>query len=147
MRAPYPPPPPPPPPLHPPPPPPSKCVNCDGAHPLSSKECNVSNMEKEMQKAKTEKKMSYHDARKYAWESSSWLIAGVKPFLASVAAKKMAASGLCDNPVRSKAPAVKGTQTATQTTVTPQQTPTEASQARQGRSSANKERARARACV
>ena len=42
-----------------------------------------------------------------------------------------------ENPVRPKTPLPKGTQTETQTS-TPQQTPTKASQARPGRSSANK---------
>ena len=91
-----------------------------------------------------EKKWSYHDARKFLQETSSWLLPGAKPLLASVAAKQMVSCAVqtdvtwvkSDNPVRPKAPPLKGTQAGTQTS-TPQQTPTKASQARPGRSSAN----------
>ena len=132
------PPPPPLPPLHP------KCVNCEGAHPSSSKECDVWKKEKDIQKVKTEKKCSYPDALKIVQETNSWL-PGAKPLFASVAAKQMVSCAVqtditwvkSDNPVRPKTPQPKGTQAGTQTS-TPQQTPTKASQARPGRSSANK---------
>ena len=41
-----------------------KCVNCDESHPSSSKQCNVWLKEKEIQKLKVEKHLSYPDARK-----------------------------------------------------------------------------------
>ena len=101
--------------------------------------------EKEIQKVKTEKKCSYPDARKIVQETNSWLLPGAKPLFASVAAKKMVSCAVqtditwvkSDNPMSPKTPPPKGTQAGTQTS-TPQQTPTKASQARPGRSSANK---------
>ena len=68
---------------------------------------------------------------------NSWLLPGAKPLFASVAAKQIVFCAVqtditwvkSDNPVRPKTPPPK---------VTPQQTPTKASQARPGRSSANK---------
>ena len=130
------------PPLLPPPPPP-KCVNCEGAHPSSSKDCNVWKKEKQIQKVKTEKKISYPDARKIVQETNSWLLPGAKPLFASVAAKQMVSCAIktditwvkSDNRVRQKTPPPKGTQTGTQTS-TPQQTPTKASQARPGQEEA-----------
>ena len=97
---------------------------------------------------KTERKISYPDARKIVQETSSWSLPGAKPLFASVAAKQMVSCAVqtditwvkSDNPVRPKTPPPKGTQgtqIGTQTS-TPQQTPTKASQARPGRSSANK---------
>ena len=127
------------------PPPHTKCVNCEGAHPSSSKDCDVWKKEKHIQKVKTERKISYPDAREIVQETSSWLLPGAKPLFASVAAKQMVFCAVqtditwvkSENPVRPKTPPPKGTQTGTQTS-TPQQTPTKASQARPGRSSANK---------
>ena len=127
------------------PPPSPKCVNCEGAHPSSSKDCDVWKKEKHIHKVKTERKISYPDARKIVQETSSWLLPGVKPLFASVAAKQMVSCAVqtgitwvkSENPVRPKTPPPKGTQTGTQTS-THQQTPTKASQARPGRSSANK---------
>ena len=100
--------------------------------------------EKDIQKVKTEKKCSYPDALKIVQETNSWL-PDAKPLFASVAAKQMVSCAVqtditwvkSDNPVRTKTPQPKGTQPGTQTS-TPQQTPTKASQARPGRSSANK---------
>ena len=120
------------------------CANCEGAHPSSSKDCNVWKRGKEIRKVKTEKKCSYPDARKLVQETNSWLLPGAKPLFASVAAKRMAFCAVqtnvtwvkSDNPVRPKTPPPKGTQAGTQTS-TPQQAPTKASQARRGRSSAN----------
>ena len=122
-----------------------KCVNCEGAHPSSSKDCDVWKTEKQIQKVKTERKISYPDARKIVQETNSWLLPGAKPLFASVAAKQMVSCAVqtditwvkSDNPVRPKTPPPKETQAGTQTS-TPQQTPTKASQARPGRSSANK---------
>ena len=73
------------------------------------------------------------------------MLPGAKPLFASVAAKQMVSCAVqtditwvkSDNPVRPKTPPPKETQAGTQTS-TPQQTPTKASQARPGRSSANK---------
>ena len=101
--------------------------------------------EKQIQKVKTERKLSYPDARKIVQETSSWLLSGAKPLFASVAAKQMVSCVVqtditwvkSDNPARPKTPPSKETQAGTQTS-TPQQTPTKASQARPGRSSANK---------
>ena len=73
----------------PPPPPRPKCVNCKGAHPSSSKDCNVWKKEKHIQKVKTERKISYPDARKIVQETSSWLLPGAKPLFALVVAKQM----------------------------------------------------------
>ena len=92
-----------------------------------------------------QRKISYPDARKIVQETNSWLLPGAKPFFASVAAKQMVYCAVqtditwvkSDNPVRPKTPPPKETQAGTQTS-TPQQTPTKASQARPGRSSANK---------
>ena len=128
-----------------PPPPPPKCVNCEGAHPSSSKDCEVCKKEKHIQKVKTEKKISYPDARKIVQETGSWLLPGAKPLFASVAAKQVVSCAVqtginwvkSENPVRPKTPPPKESQTGTQTS-TPQQTPTKASQARPGSSSANK---------
>ena len=124
---------------------PPMCVNCKGAHPSSSKDCNVWKKEKQIQQVKTERKISYPDARRIVQETSSWLLPGAKPLFASVAAKQMVSCAVqtditwvkSDNPVRPKPPQSKETQAGTQTS-TPQQTPTKASQARPGRSSANK---------
>ena len=71
--------------------------------------------------------------------------AGAKSLFASVAAKQMVSCAVqtditwvkSENPVRPKTPPPKGMQTGTQTS-TPQKTPTKSSQARPGRSSANK---------
>ena len=101
--------------------------------------------EKQIQKLKTEKKISHPDAPKIVQETSSWSLPGAKPLFGSVAAKQMVSCGVqtdiswvkSENPVRPKTPPPKRTQTGTQTS-TPQQTPTKASQARPGRSSANK---------
>ena len=41
-----------------------KCVNCNNNHPSSSKQCSVWLKEKEIQKLKVEKRLSYPDARK-----------------------------------------------------------------------------------
>ena len=125
------------------PPPPPKCVNCKGAHPSSSKDCDMWKKEKQIQKVKTERKISYPDARKIVQETNSWLLRGAKPLFASVTAKQMVSCAAqtditwvkSDNPVRSKTPPPKETQAGTQTST---QTPTKASQARPGRSSANK---------
>ena len=125
---------------------PSKCVNCEGAHPSSSKDCDVWKKEKQIQKVKTEREISYPDARKIVQEANSWLLPGAKPLFASVAAKQMMSCAVqtditwvkSDNPVRPKTPPPKETQAGTQTS-TPQQTPTKASQGRPGRSSANKD--------
>ena len=100
---------------------------------------------KHIQKVKTEKKISCPDARKIVLETSSWLLPGATPLFASVAAKQMVSCAVqtditwvkSENPVRPKTLPPKGMQTGTQTS-TPQQTPTKASQARPGRSSANK---------
>ena len=100
--------------------------------------------EKQIQQVKTERKISYPDARRIVQETSSWSLPGAKPLFASVAAKQMVSCAVqtditwvkSDNPVRPKPPS-KETQAGTQTS-TPQQTPTKASQARPGRSSANK---------
>ena len=124
---------------------PPKCMNCEGAHPSSSKDCDVWKKEKQIQKVKTEKKISYPDAQKIVQETNSWLLPGEKPLFASVAAKQIVSCAVqtditwvkSENPVRPKTPPPKGTQTGAQTG-TPQQTPTKASQARPGRSSANK---------
>ena len=102
--------------------------------------------EKQIQKVKTERKISYRDARKIVQETNSWLLPGAKPLFASVATKQMVSCAVQtdktwvkpDNPVRPKTPPPKETQAGTQTS-TPQQTPTKASQARPGRSSANKD--------
>ena len=99
------------------PPPHPKCVNCEGAHPSSSKECDVWKKEKDIQKVKTEKKCSYPDALKIVQETNSWL-PGAKPLFASVAAKQMVSCAVqtditwvkSDNPVRPKTPQPKGTQ-------------------------------------
>ena len=48
----------------------------------------MENEKKEIQRVKTEM-MSYPDASKHVWETSSWLMAGAKPVFASVVAKKM----------------------------------------------------------
>ena len=120
------------------PPPSPKCVNCEGAHPSSSKDCDEWKKEKQIQ-------ISYSDARKIVQETNSWLLNGAKPLFASVAAKQMVFCAVqtditwvkFDNPVRPKSPPPKDTQAGTQTS-TPQKTPTKASQARPGRSSANK---------
>ena len=101
--------------------------------------------EKHIQKVKTEMKISYPDVQKIVQETNSWLLPGAKPLFASVAAKQMVSCAVqtditwvkSENPMRPKTPPPKGTQTGTQTS-TPQQTPTKASQARPGRSSANK---------
>ena len=100
--------------------------------------------EKQIQQVKTERKISDPDARRIVQETSSWSLPGAKPLFASVAAKQMVSCAVqtditwvkSDNPVRPKPPPSKETQAGTQTT--PQQTPTKASQARPGRSSANK---------
>ena len=123
---------------------PPKCVNCKGAHPSSSKDCDVWKKEKQIQQVKTERKISYPDARRIVQETSSWSLPGAKPLFASVAAKQVVSCAVqtditwvkSENPVRPKPPPSKETQAGTQTT--PQQTPTKASQARPGRSSANK---------
>ena len=120
-------------------------MNCKGAHPSSSKDCGVWKKEKQIQQVKTERKISYPDARRIVQETSSWSLPGAKPLFASVAAKQMVSCAVqtditwvkSDNPVRPKPPPSKETQAGTQTN-TPQQTPTKASQARPGRSSANK---------
>ena len=125
--------------------PPPKCLNCEGAHPSSSKDCDVWKKEKQIQQVKTERKISYPDARRIVQETNSWLLPGAKTLFASVAAKQMVSCAVqtditwakSDNPVRPKTPPPKETQAGTQTS-TPQQTPTKASQARPGRSSANK---------
>ena len=101
--------------------------------------------EKQIQKVKTERKISYPDARKIVQETNSWLLPGAKPLFVSVAAKQMVSCAVqtditwvkSDNPVRPKTPPPKETQAGMQTS-TPKQTPTKASQARPGRSSANK---------
>ena len=124
---------------------PPKCMNCEGEHPSSSKDCDVWKKEKQIQQVKTERKISYPDARKIVQETNSWLLPGAKPLFASVAAKQMVSCAVqtdiiwvkSDNPVRPKTPPPKETQAGTQTS-TSQQTPTKASQARPGRSSANK---------
>ena len=129
----------------PPPPPPPQCVNCEGAHPSSSKDCDVWKKEKQIQKVKTERKISYPDARKIVQETTLGCCLAQNLFFASVAAKQMVYCAVqtditwvkTDNPVRPKTPPPKETQAGTQTS-TPQQTPTKASQARPGRSSANK---------
>ena len=92
-------------------------MNCEGAHPSSSKECDVWKKEKDIQKVKTEKKCSYPDALKIVQETNSWL-PGAKPLFASVAAKQMVSCAVqtditrvkSDNPVRPKTPQPKGTQ-------------------------------------
>ena len=92
-----------------------------------------------------EKTWSCPDAWKFVQETISWLLPGAELLFASVAVKQMVSCAAqtdvtwvrTDNPVRPKAPPAKGTQTGTQTS-TPQHTPTKASQARPGRSSANK---------
>ena len=124
---------------------PPKCVNCEGAHPSSSKDCYMWKKEKQIQQVKTERKISYPDARRLVQETNSWLLPGAKPLFASDAAKQMVSCAVqtditwvkSDNPVRPKTPTPKETQAGTQTS-TPHQTPTKASQARPGRSSANK---------
>ena len=68
---------------------PPKCVNCKGAHPSSSKDCDVWKKEKQIQQVKTERKISYPDARRIVQETNSWLLPGAKPLFASVAAKQM----------------------------------------------------------
>ena len=111
----------------------------------SSKDCDVWKKEKQIQKVKTERKISYPDARKIVHETSSWLLPGAKPLFASVAAKQMVSCAVQTDITWVKSGwwslwphrIVKGTQAGTQTS-TPQQTPTKASQARPGRSSANK---------
>ena len=93
--------------------------------------------EKQIQQVKTERKISYPDARKIVQETSSWSLPGAKPLFASVAAKQMVSCAVqtditwvkSENPVRPKPPPSKETQAGT---------PTKASQARPGRSSANK---------
>ena len=100
--------------------------------------------EKQIQQVKTERKISYPDARRIVQETSSWSPPGAKPLFALVATKQMVSCAVqtnitwvkSDNPVRPKPPPSKETQAGTQTT--PQQTPMKASQARPGRSSANK---------
>ena len=99
--------------------------------------------EKHIQKVKTERKISYPDAREIVQEAGSWLLPGAKPLFASVAAKQVVSCAVqtditwvkSENPVRPKTPPPKGTQTGTQTS-TPQQTPTKASQARPGQEEA-----------
>ena len=101
--------------------------------------------EKQIQQVKTERKISYPDARRIVQEASSWSLPGAKPLFASVTAKQMVSCAVqtditwvkSDNPVRPKPPPSKETRAGTQTS-TPQQTRTKASQARPGRSSANK---------
>ena len=120
-------------------------MNCEEAHPSSSKDCDVWKKEKQIQKVKTEREISYPDARKIVQETGSWLLPGTKPLFALVAAKQMVSCAVqtditwvkSENPVRPKTLPPKGTQKGTQTS-TPQQTPTKASQARPGRSSSNK---------
>ena len=98
--------------------------------------------EKQIQQVKTERKISYPDARRIVQETSSWSLPGAKPLFASVAAKQMVSCAVqtditwvkSDNPVRPKPPS-KETQAGTQTS-TPQQTPTKASQARPGQEEA-----------
>ena len=46
-------------------------MNCEGAHPSSSKDCDVWKKEKQIQKVKTERKMSYPDGRKIVQETGS----------------------------------------------------------------------------
>ena len=68
--------------------------------------------EKQIQKVKTERKISYPDARKIVQETNSWLLPGAKPLFASVAAKQMVSCAAqtditwvkSDNPVRPKTP-------------------------------------------
>ena len=95
-------------------------------------------------KGENREKWSYPDAWTFV-KINSWLLPGAKPLFVSVAAKQMVSCAVqpdvtwvkSDNPVRPKAPPPKGTEAGTQTS-TPQQTPTKAYQARQGRSSANR---------
>ena len=68
---------------------PTKCVNCEGAHPSSTKDCNMWKLEKEIGKVKTEEECSYPDARKLVQETNSCLLPGAKPLFVSVAAKQM----------------------------------------------------------
>ena len=71
--------------------------------------------EKQIQRVKTERKISYPDARRIVQETSSWLLPGAKPLFASVAAKQMVSCAVqtditwvkSDNPVRPKPPPSK----------------------------------------
>ena len=141
---------------------PPKCVNCEGDHASSSKDCNVWKREKEIQTVKTEKKLSYPDARKAVLGTNAWSLPDANRQYASVAAKQMVSCSVqtdvtwlkSANPEWPKAPPVKTTQTGAESlkqitkqsdsksapqSVTQQQTPTKASSARPGRSSANVE--------
>ena len=61
------------------------CLNCKGDHYASSKSCPVWIQEKEIQRVKTEKSLSYGDARKLVKTSSSSSSSSVAPSYASAA--------------------------------------------------------------
>ena len=80
----------------------TRCLNCKGDHCASSKSCPIWIQEKEIQRIKTEKGLSYGDARRLVTSSSSSPSSSVAPSYASAVKsvpKKVTMSVDCQTPL------------------------------------------------